>query len=258
MTHRWLLSPCLVATVLAGPFAAAQETGGTGSGDAAHLFAYYPKEGMRPQFEEGYRRHLAWHRENQDPLVWCGWYVGHGERTGLFIDGSFGRPFAAFDRRVKPAADAADAARTMGPYADPAFRSTYVLRRDLSTGQPLEEQRPSASVQVLHYRLRPGTERRFERAVLAAREALSRTPDAPEHTWYELVVGGERPGYMLMVARDGWASYDRFRLRLSDLIADGREPAEAVRLLDNLSAAVESVLAETWSYREDLSYLPGR
>lgn len=42
---------------------------------AAFLFAYYPKEGMSVQFNQGYKRHLDWHREHKDPLVWYAWYV---------------------------------------------------------------------------------------------------------------------------------------------------------------------------------------
>lgn len=256
MTHWHRLLLTLAVTLLVPASGPAQEA--AASSDAAHLFAYYPKEGMREQFDAGYRRHLAWHREKQDPLVWYAWYVVHGERSGLFIDGTFGRPFTAFDERVDPAGDREDGSKNVTAFADPAFLATYVLRPELGTGQPLEDEQPSASIQVFHYRLRAGTEPRFERAVRAAREALERSPEAPAHTWYELVVGGEQPSYMLMVARDGWADYDRFRRRLSDLIADGREPDEAERLLDDLATSAESVLSETWSYREDRSYFPQR
>lgn len=256
MIHRDHLLLTLAVTLFAAVPVPAQEA--EASGTAAHLFAYYPKDGMRAQFDEGYRRHLDWHREKQDPMVWYAWYVVHGERVGMFIDGTFGRPFADFDERVDPAGDREDGAKNVTAFADPAFLATYVLRPELGTGQPLEDEQPSASVQVFHYRLRAGTEPRFERAVRAAREALRRSPEAPVHTWYELVVGGEQPSYMLMVARDGWADYDHFRRRLSDLIADGRESDEAERLLDDLATSVESVLSETWSYREDLSYFPQR
>src|SRR5258706_9722604 len=69
------------------------------AGQAAFLFAYHLKPGMQASFDEGYRRHLAWHQGKRDTLVWYAWYVTSGERTGLFIDGSFGAPFAAFDQR---------------------------------------------------------------------------------------------------------------------------------------------------------------
>jgi hypothetical protein len=220
---------------------------------AAHFFAYQPEAGMQAQFDQGYRDHLAWHRGKHDPLAWYGWYVSQGERAGQFIDASVGEPFAAMDRRVDPAGDAANYKETFAPYGEPVSRTSYVLLPALSTGHPLEDAHPSASVQVFHYTLHPGTEARFEQAMAVVRDALSRTGKAPAHTWYRLVVGGQQPQYMLMVARDDWASYDRFRQVPAELLAglDGTAAA-------NYAAAVRAVSSETWNYRADLSYIPAR
>lgn len=226
------------------------------AGTAAFLFAYHVKPGMQAQFDEGYRRHLRWHEEKKDPLVWYGWYVSSGERTGMFIDGSFGAPFGAFDRRVEPKADAADFAQTSAPFADTAFRSTYRLRADLSTGWLLEDRQPSPHVEVVHYVLRPGMERAFEEVIGKLRAALRQTQGAPVHTWYELVIGGEHPGYMLMVPRQGWGDYEAARKTLDAALegAYGAEQAQALR--QSLAAAVDDVRSELWSYRKDLSYFP--
>ncbi len=226
------------------------------SGDAAHLYGYFAKPGMGAQLDEGYRTHLRWHKARRDPLVWYGWYVGHGDRVGMFIDGSFGAPFAAFDKRVDPAGDGADAQKNFSPYAQTAFRASYRLRRELSTGFPLEQWKPSKSVQVFHYSVRPGTAARFERAVRAARESLLRQADAPSHTWYELIVGGETPGYMLMVARDGWAGYGARGESLEWLVAGVPDTARRQGLLEDLAASVAEAKVETWDYREDLSLIP--
>lgn len=242
--------PALILIALAWCASAAAQTSAStrDSGDAAHLFAYWPKKGMEERFDEGYRTHLQWHRGKRDPLVWYAWYVYDGERAGLFVDGSFGAPFAAFDRRVDPAGDGADADRNVTPYADGAFRASYRLRRELSTGFPLERWKPTKRIQVFHYTLRVGAQARFERALSAARANLARQADAPAHTWYEKVTGGTAPEYMLMVARDGWASYDRHVATLEALA--GRDHAE------DLTAAVDEVRVETWLYREDLSLIP--
>lgn len=230
---------------------------GADRGDAAHLFAYYPKADMQVQFDEGYRTHLRWHRAHHDPLVWYGWYVYDGERAGMFIDGSFGAPFAAFDHRVDPSGDGADAAKHFSPYAAPAFRTSYRLRRDLSTGFPLEQWKPSKNVQAFHYTLRSGTSRRFERAVAAARGALLQSDSAPVHTWYELVTGGKTPGYLLLVARDGWKSHDSTGEGLEALVARSEDADRVQGLLGDLADSVMEVKAETWDYREDLSLIPG-
>jgi hypothetical protein len=77
---------------------------------------------MEDPFDAGYQKHLAWHRAHQDPLVWYGWTVTHGPRMGMFIDGTFGAPFAAFDQRVAPADDAKDAERSFLLHGQPTFR----------------------------------------------------------------------------------------------------------------------------------------
>jgi hypothetical protein len=255
MTMRFRIRFLLGLVMLAAIPSAALAAVGHDRGDAAHLFGYYPTQGQAARFDEGYRRHLAWHRDRRDPLPWYGWYVASGDRTGMFIDGSFGAPFAAFDQRVDPAGDAADAARNVAPFAKAAFRASYRLRREFSTGFPLERWHPTGSVQVFHYTLHPGAGRRFEAVLRAVRELLMQDDGAPVHTWYELVSGGPSPGYLLMVARDDWRSYDTDGDDVEALLAAA---PDARRLLDEYAASVATVESESWSYREDLSYFPAR
>lgn len=216
----------------------------------AFLYGYTLEPGRRKQFVKGYRRHLQWHEKHHDPLPWYGWFVASGDRLGMFIDGSFGIPFSAFDHRVDPQGDHADAVRNVLPYVQPVFRSAYVLQPDLGTGKPLENRQPSKSVQVFYYTLRAGTAAQFETAVRAAGRHLRNTPDAPPHTWYRRAEGGTLPVYMLMVAREDWASYGRHRKTL----AQRAGPDEA----GHLEASVKRVRSEIWRYRPDLSLLPDR
>lgn len=245
----------LSAPNFSGALAGAQSASQT-EATAAFLFAYEVKEGQRGLFEEGYRRHLDWHRRKEDPLLWYAWDVASGERTGLFIDGTFGRPFGAFDQRVDPAGDGADFAQTAAPFATTAFRSFYRLRPDLSTGKPLEERRPSPQVDVVHYVLHAGMEGRFERVLAELREALAAGEEKPVYTWYELVTGGESPGYMLMIPRRSWAELDTNWQTITAVISESHGPEEAAEILDELTRAVRYVRRETWAYRQDLSNLP--
>jgi hypothetical protein len=238
--------------LLAAPAVAADAASTRDSGDAAHLFGYRAHPGARERFDAGYRQHLQWHRAHRDPLVWYGWYVADGPRAGMFVDGTFGAPFAAFDQRVDPKGDAADAAANVNAHAEAVLRASYRVRREFSTGLPLEQWRPSPTVQVLHYRLRPGMQLRFERALAVARERLRGVPDAQAHTWYEKLTGGPLPEFMLLVARDGWADYDAELATGLETLLHG-SPA-----LDDLAASVEIIEAETWTYRADLSLIPGQ
>lgn len=251
---RRLFACLLLAAALPTAHAASPAGSTRDSGDAAHLFGYWPKPGQRAAFDEGYRRHLAWHRQAGDPLVWYGWYVSDGKRAGMFVDGSFGAPFAAFDQRVDPAGDSADAGRNVTPFVEPAFRASYRLRRDLSSGFPLERWQPSPRLQVTRYVVRPGARAAFEQAVRLARAALP--ADAPAHTWYE-PVSGDAPGYLRLVARQGWRDHDRGADDLDALLARSSDPQAKV-VAAALADSVISADIETWEYRVDLSLIPNR
>lgn len=235
--RRQLAVLALGWTVIATTPAIGQDPSTDETRTAALLFAYTPAEGNQSRFDEGYRRHLDWHRAKGDSLVWYGWYVLTGDRIGTFIDGTFGNRFEAIDRRVDPAGDAADFAQTAAPFADPVYRRAYRLRVDLSSATPLEDRQPSPLVHVYHFTVEPGTGERFEEWVRQTWVSTVERGGGPDYTWYELVLGGEHPGYLLMVPARGLS---------------GLQPI-STEALAGMAARVRS---ETWRYREDLSYLP--
>jgi hypothetical protein len=256
--RSWQRALLLSLSIACALPAIAQETTSTrDSGDAAHLFGYLPKEGMRAQFDAGYRKHLEWHATHADPLVWYGWYVTHGPRAGMFIDGSFGAPFTAFDQRVAPAEDAKDAERSFLGFAEPTFRATYRVRRDLSSGTPLERWQPTQLVDVHRYRVKLGRSTHFELLARRMRTVLegSGAKDVA-YTWYQGVAGTATPEYMLMVARKGWSGFDSAPGDLEGVLATLDDASTRRELLMGLAASVEEVTGEVWQYRSDLSLVP--
>jgi hypothetical protein len=235
---------------------AANPTTTRNTGDAAHLFGYTPKPGMEAQFDAGYQKHLGWHRMHGDPLVWYGWTVTHGPRMGMFIDGTFGAPFAAFDQRVAPAEDAKDSARTFLPFGEPAFRAVYRVRRDLGTGTPLEQWQPTSMVEVHVYKVRLGKSAQFEQIAKRARAVVEASAGKGAHTWYEGVGGTASPEYMLMVAREGWASFDHAPGDLEGVLASVEDATTRRELLAAYASSVDSVTSEIWRYRSELSLIP--
>lgn len=212
----------------------------------AFLFSYRPHEGRRATFDEGYRAHLEWHRANRDTLTWLAWDVIAGPRLGQFVDGIFGVSFQAIDERVDPAGDARDAAANVEAHAQATAREMLRLRRDLSTAPVLEHGAPGPLVQVVRYSgcasCGPFLEQAFERM----RSDATRRQLAP---WavYESVAG-EPPGFVLMIWRDRWASFD-------DAEAD---PARSLRAhLARIAPGADiDVSNEIWRYRADLTYTP--
>lgn len=198
---------------------------------AAFLFAYDVDRGKEEAFEAGYAAHLAWHAEHKDPLPWYGWYVTSGPRTGLFLDGTFGIPFEAMDRRVDPAGDGADMQAKVLPFAKARTYSALAYWSDVSTVRTLEDRKPTAVLDAFTVTVAPKNVAAFE-------TALSREPKS-RAAWYRTVSGGPTGSYLALLPRHTWA----------DLA--GR-PA----LLGKAAALVESVEVESWSYRPKLSRIP--
>lgn len=236
---RWLLAAALMATPATS--AAAQQYAPQ-PGPFARIVTITPKPGAASAFDEGYARHIEWHRVQRDPWHWLGWSFVLGPRLGQFMDGTFGHAAADFDHAVDPAGDGADNAANVTPHAD--FTSHGVYRRldSLSRGPVVPD--TSAYLVLVTYRVAPGRAADFE-AGLAKREGRVAGGGLVALTWYRLELGGTGPEYLLMLGASGWESAIS-ALRHVDPF--GRVPG----------AVVESVTTELLRYRPTHSHHPGR
>src|SRR5688500_7792353 len=91
-----------VLFLLLGSLANAQQS------NIAHVSVWLPKPGHELNFENGYKQHLKWHAANNDRWDWYGWYVISGDRTGHFIDATFGHAWSDYGHPVDAAGDWAD------------------------------------------------------------------------------------------------------------------------------------------------------
>jgi hypothetical protein len=212
------------------------------------LSAYEPSD--RGRFEAGYRRHLDWHRLHEDSLSWFGWDVLVGPRTGAFVDGVFGVPFAALDVRVDPAGDQADAAENVLPHARTLPREMVRLRRDLSSATPLETGSPTRVVEVVWLAVPPPGSDAAESALAALLEASAGGTLLP-YTVYRGMAGGVE-GFVVMIWHDRLATFDDPR----------RDPRRALlRLLGDAgpgaAGGARVAASEVWLYRPDLTHAGG-
>lgn len=224
------------------------------SAQAGLLTGWRPESGQRAALYAGYARHLEWHRQAGDTLTWYGWDVMAGPGQGLFVDGTFGAPFAALDERVDPRGDAEDHAINVDAFASPAWREALLLRPDLSTTTALEARVPTAYAQVVRYTVGAATGTGFAAVETALRGmAWGRPPCSGgllPYTVYESIAGSSAPGFIVMVWRDRLGSFDD----------DGANPVPCLRQLvasptSPASSAGVVVSIEVWRLRRDLSYM---
>jgi hypothetical protein len=238
--------------LLTGPGAAPIDAAPTPAAQILQLYSYELKD--RVQFEQGYRRHLAWHAAHDDKLVWYGWMVDSGRRKGLFVDGTAGASYAALDTRPDLAGDGADAASNFVPFVRAVNVETWELWPMPSTATPLEDQVPGTLMDVFVLHASPEAGMRFER--LLTRLVAYRRGSPPALTWYKAHRGGNLPAYMLVLSRNDWADIERDGGTLPTLLARayGAGPDKVEKLL----SALADIEVESWSYQPRLSLIPGK
>ena len=206
----------------------------------ARTFELRPRDALDTQFEDGYRRHLDWHLGAGDRSAWYLWEVTNGERAGLLVDGTLDHAWSDFDAAADPKGDRADNARNVEPFVQRAASQVWRLRPELGTEGAAAEAVDAPETAVLavrtEYRLRPGTDSAFARALRALRSAAGAT----RYHVYELLSGGELPTYVLWAPAATWAEAGRFM----------EATTQATGALTALAGWTRS---ELWRFRADLS-----
>jgi hypothetical protein len=208
------------------------------AGTAAKMVVWEPKPGMERSFEEGYKRHLEWHRRNNDPWVWHGWTLLAGERAGWFVDGSFFHPWTDFDSPMKPAEDGADNAVNVSPHAE--VRNVGIVESvpALSNVQP--DGLKSPLMIFLRLSIAAGSEAKLEAAIGSALQ------------------GKELSGWQRLVLRpaSGWNEYVLMipTMKSSEVGAQQQRIRNLLEALQGSGVTITKVENELARYRTDMSY----
>lgn len=224
--------------------------------NVGRVYVNVPKPGMANQFEEGRKRHMDWHRKQNDSWTWEMWQVATGDATGAYISITFGHTWKDFDTwdAKYGEADAADAANNMGPYIGTATASVWQLMTEVS--RPPESMEPSKMAEAYHYMVKPDHESDFNYALHKFDEAIKKTNWPPHYLIYVLANGGEGPHYVIVLPHNSWADMANPELSFDAML----EKAVGKHEADELTQTFNKSLAHTWSevlvYRPDLSYRP--
>lgn len=215
---------------------------GQPAADYARVVVIVPRDGQVAAFEQGYARHLQWHRRQADPWTWHGWSFVLGERLGQFMDGTFGHPAADFDAAVDPAGDAADNAANVAPHADFASHALYGRLETPGGNDALPDDAPYLAMST--YFVRPGREADFE-AVVARCVAA----DPGRHALLRLERGGDAPQYLLLRPVRTFGSAATLPQFFRQTSADGQRDC-------GIGGIVERIRDELLRHRPTLSYRP--
>jgi hypothetical protein len=211
-----------------------------------------PKPGMQAQFEEGRKKHSAFHAAQKDTWKIYVWEIVSGERTGAYMQATPGHNWKDFDDRAAfNKLDGPDVAKNMEPFSGPTLTAYYVYREDLSlTKVPatLAKMRTTVS-----YSVYPEHVNDFIESIKKINAGLQKTnyPVKPSR-WYSLANGGDTPTFVLVTDRATWGDMEPPEKKLEDALKEAYGDSSA---LDTLRKSCRKITSELSVYREVLSYI---
>jgi hypothetical protein len=228
-------------------------------GKLAEIHINRVKPGITQQYEAGRKKHMAWHKGQNDTWSWYTWAVVTGQGTGSYVIGTFEHNWKDLDGREKfNQADAADAQANMGSYLAGEEQSYYLYRDDLSLAQQAFP--PAPLISITHFMLKPDGTNEFVDAVKKVNDGIKKTnyPSAGASRWYQLTNGGEGPHFVLVGDRANWGSFQPPTDKSLDaMMEDAYGKEQGAAILSTLRKAVHSIYTEALQYRPDLSYVAG-
>ena len=241
----------LLLMLLALPVLAQEE-----EGTIARIVFFRAKPGMQQQLEAGLKKHMAWHKVQNDPWAWSTWSYVSGEETGMYGGGTFGHKWEDFDNvPIDQAADGADVAENVIPYAAPGAEWRYYQFLP-KVSKPLGT--PAAMSQVLVFRVRFGKSAEFASLIKKFHQASEKTNWPVHYGWYMLVNGGQLPEYVLVLPRENWASMKGPEKPFPAMLAEAVGQEEAEALLKRWGKVIKSESSTLARNRPELSYVPGQ
>jgi hypothetical protein len=226
--------------------------------DVGQVYTMVPKPGMVAQFEAGRKRHMEFHRKNNDTWSWVTFEIMTGDATGTYLSTTFGHTWQDFDtwENKLGMADAADSETNLMPYLASTTESIWMVMTDVSNQVPTGP--PSKMMEVDHFLLKPGSEPDFEYSIGKVNEAIKKSNWPGHATWYELVNGGEEPHYVLVIPHDNWADMAEPTPSLQAMLEKTLGRHEAEILFQSFDRSVAREWSEMAVYRPDLSYIPAK
>jgi hypothetical protein len=149
--------------------------------------------------EEGYIRHLEWHRQAKDKFNWFSYsFWSSTERQRWIIYATFGHTSSELSNPVSPAEDQRDAIINI-PHVQYTGSSVYEFLPALSRGNSVPS--PALKAEYTTVEVNFGEGKAFEDALAAEQSGLQ-----GETLWYRMVEGGSMPRYIRLRPRASLAN----------------------------------------------------
>ena len=247
---RKLLLVAMATSLALAPPATAQDENVVGM-----MIHVKPKAGMKDKWEEGGKKHMAFHREKGDSWQWLVWEIASGENVGDFVIGTFEHKWADFDNMPVTGSDedAADLKISGEPYTE-SSNVKYIEDMPKHSVAPAEGTPPAKLVTLVTVHAKPDKVEGYLNAVSKIPEALAKTGSDTKYYFSRALTGGRQPSFIIFFPHQSWAEMGPTPFRKLLEQAYGR--VEAASILRALNEAAYEMRTTILAYREDLSYMP--
>lgn len=224
-------------------------------GSIGRVFRVQPLPGHQAQFEEAYKGHVEWHREQEDEWNWDCWEYIAGPYTGQYAVVTGGHHWADFSRPEIGKADQEHARKHLSPHIESIYGYFSRIHPELSSMAALD--RPPALASLYVYTLKPGMGGQFVEAVRQIHETLQAAEWEEPYFWVEVAEGSsEGDQFYVVVPRESWGDFEEPEKTLAEVVREQLDESEANALRQRFWETVKSYESHTVAYRTDLSYRP--
>jgi hypothetical protein len=159
-------------------------------------------DGHSVEWEEGYVRHIDWHKKVKDPFNWYSYSVwASSERQRWIVYATFGHAASSLSNPILPVDDERDNLVNVLPHAQFLGNWIYEYLPALSRGNSHGVPTPTLRAEYTTVELNLGAGKAFEAAIAAEQAKLQ-----GETLWYRLVLGGGGPRYVRLRPRASLAA----------------------------------------------------
>jgi hypothetical protein len=212
------------------------------------------RPGTVQDYEAARKKHMTWHKAQNDPWVWEVFEVMTGPDTGSYLISSGDHQWKDMEAWVAKMADAdaADSQASMGPYIAGTQREYWTQLNGISRLPSSDVQYPLITITTYH--AKPGSDAALRTAIAKVNAALDAGKFPLSTIWYVLTSGGPSPTYAVVAPREGLGAMAPSPSLLEVLEKQLGKPA-ADALVKSFFDNVVSANTELLRLRTDLSYL---
>ena len=210
------------------------------------------------EWEEAFKAHLEWRRQQNDTWVWHTYKVVSGDRLGQYLTMTTDHAWANFDAPAVPVReDEADRVAKLGPHIESLSSGFWTELKALS--RPPDMVPPFPLIQVVDYGVKVGQRATFELNVAQFGQTVDEQNLSAAYLWFMKPDGGAATRtFRRIVPYANWGAlgagpggavnYDPF------IATHGQAGLE--RWIEMFAESVDWLTSEFWEYRPDLSYIP--